>query len=438
MFIRIFFTLIIVILTTSVQAIETLSTLYQLAEQHDPQFKIADSNRLITLESKPQIQATLKPQVTLSGSASEQFSTKNWITGDRYESTNLGYNISLNYALYRQDQHIALQQADSRIAQAETEYEAARQALMERVASRYFDLLASYDGIRFAQENKKAFAEQLKQAKERFEVGYIAITDVEEAQAAFDLATSELILAENQQDNAIESLREIIGTYHKSVATLKADAPLLIPDPTNVDKWTEIALERNPNIIAAQQTVEISRQEIDRQRAANDPVVNLFAEHRYSDSIRGDESSGLATSNSVGVQVTYSLYEGGAISSRIREAQQRHTQALDALEQQRRAVQRQTRNAYLNLESNISQVKALKQAVTSNETARNSVKESVAVGMRTAVDLVGAQRDLYQAQRNYSQARYNYVINTLRLKQAAGLLNAEDLVAISDWLNMTK
>lgn len=434
MFIRIFFITITLVFAISVQATETLSTLYTLAEQHDPQFKIADSNRLIVLESKPQIEATLKPQVTLNGSATEQLSTRNWMSGDVYENTNLGYNISLNYALYRQDQQVALKQTDSRIAQAETEYEAARQALMERVSSRYFDLLASYDGIRFAQENKKAFAEQLKQAKERFEVGYIAITDVEAAQAAFDLANSDLILAENQSDIAIEALREIIGSYHKSVASLKAETPLLVPDPANIEKWTEIALAHNPSIIAAQQAVEISRQEIDKQRAANDPVVNLFAEHRYSDSIRGDETSGLATNNSVGVQVTYSLYEGGAISSRIREAQQRHTQTLDSLEQQHRTVQRQVRNAYLNLESSISQVKALKQAVTSNEAARNSIKESVAVGMRTAVDLVSAQRDLFQAQRNYSQARYNYVINTLRLKQAAGLLNAEDLTAVNDWL----
>lgn len=438
MFRRIFLILLTSVFTTSAQAVETLSTLYQLAEQHDPQFKIADSARLIALENKPQIQATLMPQVTLSGSASERLSTKNWMSGDRYENTNLGYNLSLSYALYRRAQQIALQQTDSQIAQAETEYEAARQSLMERLSSRYFDLLSNYDGIRFAQENKKAFEEQLRQTKERFEVGYVAITDVEQSQAAFDLATSQLIQAENQKDNAIEALREVTGSYHESIATLKTETPLLIPEPTNIEEWTKMALEQNPSVIAAQYAVETARQEIDKQRAANDPVVDLVAEHAYSDAIRGDDTSGYATNNSVGVQITYSLYEGGAISSRIREAQQRYTQALDTLEQQRRTVQRQIRNAYLNLESSISQIKALKQAVHSNEVARDAVKESVAVGMRTIVDLVNAQRDLYQAQLNYSQARYNYVVNTLRLKQAAGLLSVEDLATITEWLDSSK
>jgi outer membrane protein len=427
----------LLIACTPIQA-ETLIELYQLAEQNDPQLQIADQQRLAILEKKVQAHAPLLPQITIGAEARENWSYKNIKFGDSSENTTIGYNLSLNYALYRRDLNIKYEQTDSLIREAEANYEAEKQALIERVAKRYFAVLAANDNLKFVQSAKKAFKRQLKEAQLRFEAGLIAVTDVEEARAGYDLAVADEISAQNELDNAIESLREITGSYHRVLAVLKKNMPLLKPEPYDIDTWTETALEQNPQIIAAQHAIENARQEIDKQRAANSPTVDFVAEHSYDDIIRGDRNfynnRDRAFRNSVGVQLNYQLYEGGAIRSRIREAKRRHDQALGKLERQRRRVQLQIRQAFLSLVSNLSKVKALKQAVKSNETALKAIQTGFELGTRTSVDVMNAQHDLLRAQRNHSNARYDYVVTTLQFKQASGLLTEGDLIAINNWL----
>ncbi|EDN67621.1 Type I secretion outer membrane protein, TolC [Beggiatoa sp. PS] len=415
---------------------ETLLELYQLAEQNDPQLKIANSERIATLETRQQAQAPLLPQVTLGADVTETLTIQQGMFSDIREDTSFGYNVSLRYALYRRDLNIQLEQVDIRIRQTEADYERTRQALMERVASRYFAVLTANDNLKFARSAKEAFQTQLNEAQQRFEVGLIAITDVQEAQAGYDLAIADEIGAQNELDNAHEALREITGTYHGVLARLSEETPLLGPDPQDIDAWTETAMAQNPQIWAAQYTVETARQEIEKQRSAHLPTVDLVGQHSYGDILRGDENpmGEQIMSNSVSVQLSYPLYEGGAIRSRIRESQQRHVQTLDQLEQQRRAVQLQTRQTFLNLLSSISRVKALKQALASTETALKAIQTGFELGTRTSVDVVNARRDLLNAQRNYSGSRYDYVLNTLRLKQAAGLISVEDLNGINNWL----
>ncbi|RKZ92032.1 MAG: type I secretion protein TolC [Candidatus Parabeggiatoa sp. nov. 1] len=431
-----FFLLIGSLLSSPSQA-ETLLELYHLAQQNDPELKIAYSEHLAIAEQKAQAGAPLLPQVTLGANVTETWSKNDGMFGGSRENTGAGYNVSLNYALYRRDLRIQLQQVDSRIKQSEAAYESAKQALMERLAARYFAVLAANDNVEFARSAKTAFKQQLDEAQLRFEVGLIAITDVQEAQAGYDLAVADEILAKNELDNAHEALREITGTYHDVLATLNEDTPLLGPEPADLDKWTQIALEQSPELIAGQAAVETARQEMDKQRAGNWPTIELVGRHSYSDVYRGDENplGNKTRNNSLGIQLSYPLYEGGAIRSRIREAKHRHVQALDRLEQQRRAIQKQTRQAFWSLRSNISRVKALKQALISTETALKSIKTGFELGTRTSVDVVNAQRDLLRAQSNYSRVRYDYVLNTLQLKQAAGLLSQDDLIGINNWLS---
>jgi len=421
--------------SSSVQA-ENLLEIYQLAQQHDPQLKIAHQERLVVLEKKPQARAPLLPQVTLNANVTENWQTDiNLLNRNRdMENTTLGYTISLNYALYRRELNIQFQQVDSQIAQVEANYETARQALMERVSTRYFAILTANDNLKFARSAKKAFQRQLEEAQRRFEVGLIAITDVEEAQAGYDLAIADEILAQNELDTAYEVLREITDTDHFLLASLNKNTPLLNPNTNNIDAWTEVALEQNPNILAAQFVVATARQEIEKQRAANLPSLDLVGQQSFSDTLRGEDDGFNNMNFSIGIQLRYALYEGGAIQSRIRESQQRHVQALDKLEQQRRTVQLQTRQLFYTLLSNTSRVKALKQALVSTETALDSIQTGFELGTRTSVDVVNAQRDLLRVQRDYSKVRYDYVLNTLRLKQAAGVLSQEDLEGINYWL----
>lgn len=416
---------------------ETLLELYEQALQNDPQLKIVESDVLANRQLKPQAQAALAPQLSIGGSVTENISMSDWMTGDNTESTNANYNLSLSYALYRKNLNIAVAQTDSVVAQSEAAYESEKQALMVTLASAFFDILAAQDNVNFARSTKEAFYRQLDQAQKRFEVGLIAITDVQESQAGYDLAVADEIQALNQVDNAVEALREITGSYHDLSQTLHEEMDLVTPDPDNIDEWTSIALDNNPRILAAKHAIDTSIKEIKKQRAAHLPTVDLIAQHSYRDRLRGDNDvfgTATATDNSIGVQVNYLLFEGGGIRARVREAQQRHTQGLDQLTQVQRTVQRQTRNAYLNVLSSISRIKAAKQALTSTETALEAVQIGYEVGTRTSVDVLNARRDLLQAQRDYASSRYAYVLNTLTLKQAAGLIALEDLEKINQWL----
>jgi outer membrane protein len=416
---------------------ETLLELYEQALQNDPQLKIVESDVLANRQLKPQAQAALAPQLSIGGSVTENISMSDWMTGDNTESTNANYNLSLSYALYRKNLNIAVAQTDSVVAQSEAAYESEKQALMVTLASAFFDILAAQDNVNFARSTKEAFYRQLDQAQKRFEVGLIAITDVQESQAGYDLAVADEIQALNQIDNAVEALREITGSYHDLSQTLHEEMDLVTPDPDNIDEWTSIALDNNPRIVAAKHAIDTSIKEIKKQRAAHLPTVDLVAQHSYRDRLRGDNDvfgTATGTDNSIGVQVNYLLFEGGGIRARVREAQQRHTQSLDQLTQVQRTVQRQTRNAYLNVLSSISRIKATKQALTSTETALEAVQIGYEVGTRTSVDVLNARRDLLQAQRDYASSRYAYVLNTLTLKQAAGLIALEDLEKINQWL----
>ncbi len=412
---------------------ENLLELYELAEQNDPQLKIANSERLITAQQKPQAQAPLLPQISLNANAVENWNSN---SGSNTENSTIGYNASLSYALYRRNLNIQLKQVDGKINQAEANYETAKQDLIKRLADSYFAILASSDNVEFAIGAKKAFQQQLKDATQRFDVGMIAITDVQEAQAGYDIAVADVIAAQNRLDNSFETLRAITGSYHSILATLKNKAPIMEPNSSDLDVWTEVALQQNPQILAIQQALEVASQEVVKQRAANYPTLDLVGNYNHSDSIRGDENpqSNNIKGASVGLQLQYSLYSGGLVQARIKEAQQRRIQTIERLEQQRRIVQMQTRQAFLNLVSNISKIKALQQALKSTKTALKAIQTGFDLGTRTSVDVVNAQRDLLRAQSNHSTARYDYVISTFQLKQAVGMLGLDDLKIVNGWL----
>ncbi|MCK5719490.1 MAG: TolC family outer membrane protein [Thiomargarita sp.] len=415
---------------------ETLLELYQLAEQNDPKLKIAYSDYLVALEKKAQVQAPLLPQINLGANVTENWRNDEGMFAGNREDTGVGYNISLNYALYRKTLNIQQKQVNIQVKQAEAIYEGVKQELIGRLATSYFAILAAYDNLQFTKSAKEAFNRQRDEAQQRFDVGLNAITGVQEAQASYDLAVADEIQAQNELDNAYEILREITGNYHKILATLSEYMPLLSPEPVDLETWTKFALVQNPQVRAMQYNIETARQEIEKQRAANLPTIDLVANHRYNDALRGDENplGDRSISNSIAIQLNYPLYEGGAIRSRTREAKIRQMQTIDKLEQQHRSVQSQTRQAFLNLLSNVSRVKALKQALISSKTALKATQTGFELGTRTSVDVVNAQRDLLRVQRDYASTRYNYILSTLHLKQASGSLNEDDLKAINHWL----
>ena len=277
----------------------------------------------------------------------------------------------------------------------------------------------------------EAFEQQLAQSRQRFEVGLIAITDVEEAKAGFDLSRAQLIAAENALDIAQEALRETTGQYQERLAPL-GDVHLVMPEPQDIDKWTEIALERNLRLLAAGHDTETARREIERIQAGHSPVLDAVGSFGLNDSYSG--VLGATKRANVGLRLSLPLYSGGSVLSRTRESRHRYQRTVDLLERERRRAQRETRDAYLGVNSGISRVQALEQAVRSSETAAEAIEAGFQVGTRTSVDVLDAQRDLFRARRDLSEARYGYILNVLRLKRAAGILSEDDLQLISIWL----
>jgi outer membrane protein len=422
-----------------VNAATTLAELFDVSLEADPEYQSAVAANLASQELTPQARSFLLPNLSAGGEARHNYADVRRSAGDT-GSTDWGTqraDISLTQPVYRRDLWIQLEQASLRTKQANAEFAFARQELMLRVAERYFDVLRGRDQLAFAQSALEAFGQQLKQAQQRFEVGLIAITDVEEAQSGFDLATADVIAAENDRDNAREALREVTGVYITDLASLGQGMPLTTPQPADINQWTETALRQNLLITAARHAAANAKEEIDRVTAGHYPTLDLVGRAQYFDSDGGIGS--IATDNQtvdgqVGLQLNIPIYQGGLVVSQTREARSLYQQSLDDLERRRRAVQRQARASYLNLGSEISRVKALTQAVRSTVSAKEAIDAGFQVGTRTSVDVLNAERRVFEARRDLAFSRYDYIINRLTLKQAAGTLSEADIELVNSWL----
>ena len=425
-----------IFLSSRVAAMDLIEV-YTLAETNDPIYRQAVFSYLATQESKPQARALLLPSANLSANTTENDQTISsagfGASGDANFNSH-GYNFDVTQPIFRWDRYLSLKQTDSLIQQAEAEKLSTQQELIIRVSVAYFTVLAAMDNIEFTKAETKSLSRQLEQANQRFEVGLTAITDVHEAQAGFDRATADDILARNLLDNARENLREITGEYITELASLGISMPLVSPEPNDIDQWSKTAESQNMNIIAAKHNMENSRQEINIQNAGHLPTLDLVADHGYRVS-GGRFGDNKIRSTGIGLELNVPIYQGGLISSKSKEARYLYDQSRQRLEQAFRAAQRETRQAYLGVISGISRVAALKQALVSSETALKATETGFEVGTRTAVDVVASERTTLDAKRQHARARYDYLLDSLRLKQAAGTLSPNDLKQISAWLN---
>lgn len=413
-----------------------LAAVYQMAEQSDPTYQQAVYNYRALLETKPQARAGLLPNISLNANTFRNQTdtiSSGFGAGGVSVFNSHRYNLSLSQPLFRWDRYIAYRQSDSIISQANADLLAAKQDLIIRSSTVYFSVLGAYDNMEFARAERRSLSRQLDQAKQRFEVGLTAITDVQEAQAGYDRAVASEIEAQNIIDNALEELREIIGTYLEDYTKLSEDMPLLSPEPESIDEWTSTSLDQSLAVISSQYAVETARRDVELARAGHYPTLDLSASAGFSTS-GGRFGSSSTHSDAIGLELNVPLFSGGAVNSRVKQSIQQLDRQLQALELARRTAQSDTRQAYYGVISGISGVKAFKQALVSSETALQATEAGFEVGTRTAVDVVASERLLLQARRDYSQSRYDYVLDTLRLKQAAGILSTDDLIAIGNWL----
>lgn len=439
-------------ISTPVQA-SSLLEIYQQALQSDPQIHEAEARRMAALEAKPQARGVLLPQVSFGGSyTSSEFdgtsveidsdgSIGNLASASKSDTTQ--WQFTLRQSLFRWDQLVNLRRADKTVTRAEAVREAAQQDLIVRVAQRYFDVLAAEDRLTSINANREAIARQLEQAKQRFEVGLIAITDVQESQAAYDQSVADEIGAKRTLATAREFLREITGEYVSDLDAPGDDFPLLDPNPASQASWVDLSLQQNLNLVASRLDERLARDEISFRRNGHYPTLELVATSGDRD-VRADRSfngspfipaDNDGRSDSIGLEFSIPLFAGGGTSSRVKEAVYLHRASREQLQRVTRATEREARDAYLGVLSEISRVKALEQAVASSRTALQATQAGYEVGTRTIVEVLNSQFALYAAITNFYQSRYEYILNALRLKQAAGTLQVQDLEQIDQWLN---
>lgn len=431
-----------------------LLEVYGLARQSDPVLAAADATRRSVAENLPQARAALLPELSSSVSYTKSDITSSGVIAvdqpdgtlsNRQSTTNAesrGLDLSLNVqqSVYDHANYTRLKSARAVVSRAEHDYQAAVDALAVRVAEAYFAVLTATDALAFAQAEEKAVGRQLEQAEQRFEVGLTAITDVHEARARHDSSTAAVILQENALDDARVALSEITGTFIEQVAGLQAELPLDRPQPAAWQDWVDLAMQHNPVVAAAMRSSEAADFGIDTARAAYLPRLSFTG--RYNDGqdwgqtifdsgARPRSGDGESDGFNVGLTLTIPLDVSGRTQSVIRQSVADHQGALDNLELQRRSITRQTRNAYRAVIAGISEVQARKQALVSAQSALEATEAGFEVGTRTIVDVLLSQQVLFQAQRDYSNSRHNFILNGLRLKRAAGVIEVADLERIN-------
>ena len=434
-----------------------LLEIYQQALQSDPLIREAEANRLASGELKPQARASLLPQVTATGSetrsdsnGAEAFTTpdQNGVpvtTFTDFENRNVestDWRIQLTQTVFRWDQFVALQQAERRVAEAEATYEAAQQELLLRVAQRYFDVLAAEDSLEASEANKAAIAKQLDQSRQRFEVGLIAVTDVQESQAAFDQAVADEIAAKRTLANTINLLAEVTGETITDLAKVGAEIPLVAPEPADENAWVMQALNQNLNLIASRMSAEAASKEVGVRRGARYPTLDLVVTRSSSETELERSNQGSAfndifsgqDSDSISLQLSVPVFTGLRNNSRVREAVYLHRAARERAQRLARETERTTRDAYLGVLTDISRTQALQQALRSSEVALEATQAGFEVGTRTTVDVLDAQRNVFNARTQFLRARYDYLVNVLRLKQASGTLRVQDLERVNSLL----
>lgn len=358
----------------------------------------------------------------------------------------MNWGFTLNQSLFRWDKIVNLRRADKLVARAEAEREAAQQDLIVRVTQRYFDVLAAEDRLTARHANRNAIARQLEQAKQRFDVGLTAITAVQESQAAYDSAVADEIAAKRALATAREFLREITGQYVTELAAPSDKLPLSTPTPNKEEEWIDMAHAQNLALVSSRIDEELARDEISFRKNGHYPTLELVAStgdqnsdvYRVTPGLPDFTNDSSSSRDSIGVQFNVPLFAGGGTSSRVREAVYLHRASREQLQRVTRETERATRDAYLGVLSEISRVNALKRAVESNQTALEATQAGFEVGTRTIVNVLDSQFNLYLSITNYYQSRYDYLLNAMRLKQAAGTLQVQDLEMLERFLEDRK
>ena len=426
--------------TFSAHAADLLQT-YYAAQGQDSVFAAARGAQRAGKEKLTQGRATLLPSVNITANTTENdVTTNNTFSGaqqtQKYNST--GYGVTLVQPLFRQNNWQQYTQSELLVAQSDAQFKNAEQDLILRSAQAYFDVLAAQDAVNLAAAQKIAIAEQLAQAKRNFEVGSATITDTLEAQARFDLVDAQAIVAQSNLEIKERTYQQLTNAMPKDLQAVGTAFKPEMPQPGDAEKWVEQAQQGNLQLAVAKAGAELADKEVVRNRGGHYPTLDLVATYNQTTAGANAGYTGTGydtTVATVGLQLNIPLFQGGSTQSKWREAEANRDRANAELESTRRNVDLQTRQAYSGVVNGMSQVMALEQALKSSEKLLEASKLGQEVGVRTNLDVLNAQQQLYSTRKDLAQAKYNYLISRLKLKAATGSLAEDELVVVNQALH---
>jgi outer membrane protein len=417
---------------------EDLLQVYRDARAHDPTLAAAQANWQATQERVPQARALLLPNVNVTGALNGTTYDASVHTDPRVDVNGRSFlggslTVQASQPLYRYANKVALDQAREQVEQSDFSLASVRQDLILRVAQAYFDVLLAQFNVELAESQKAAVSEQLAQAKRNFEVGVATITDTNEAQARYDAIVAQQIAAANDLENRRAALRAIIGRAPGELKRLGPGFEPQLPAPDSVDAWIDRALASNIQVRIAQYNLDIATLEVERQRAGHLPTLDLVGSFG-TQAATGSTQVGV-TNNArqavVGLALTVPIYQGGFVDSKVREALALQDTARQNLEGARRNALFGAQTGFAGVTSAVASVKAFEQALVSAQTAYESNRTGQEVGVRTNLDVLNTQQQVYQTRRDLAQAYFNYLMGVLRLESAVGTLDEQDLAEVN-------
>ncbi len=416
-----------------------LLTVYELALDRDPTLKQALAQRNAVRQNRPLAISQLLPNINATATSSSVdniiLSNTEFDVADAGVIRSYGYSLNAQQSIIDLGKWFTLNEADYTVTSADAAYVASEQALIIRVAQSYFEVLNAADVLTFTQAEKNSLEQQLRQVQEKFNVGLVAITDLNDFRAKFDESVANELTAQNALDDAKERLKIIIGQTNIDLAPLKTELPLQPPSPSDMERWVEFAQINNPVLTSAEAEMNAKKNTVSVERSQHLPSV-------YATGSFGEGETGLWLSPegntdsgwSFAINAQMNLFAGGGIEAAVRKAQYNYEDSREAFEETRRTTISNARIAYRGVLTAMSQVQAFTQAVISAQSALQANEASYEVGVKTSIDVLNSLSRLYDQQRNLAASRYSYILEMLKLKQAAGTLNMEDVRLVNQWL----
>lgn len=420
-----------------------LIDVFHAAQSQDAEFAAALASHQAAQEKLPQGRSLLLPNVSLNANTTRHQDNVQYLNASpalpfpqgTFKYNSHGYGATLVQPLFRMQNWEAYSESELQVVQADAQFKIAENDLILRVAQAYFDVLMAQDDVDLAEAQKAAISEQLEQAKRNFEVGTATITDTHEAQSRYDLTNAQEIAAQSNLEIKKRALQQMTNTMPDNLLRLGDQFNPEPPQPANMEKWVEQAQLNNLQLKVAETATEIADKEVSRNRGGHYPTIDLVANYSKNYASGGTFGVGSDTrSTAVGVQLNLPLFQGGMVQSKLRESEANRDRARDELENTHRNVALRTRQAYLGVVNGMAQVQALQQALKSSQSLLASSKLGQEVGVRTNLDVLNAQQQLYSTRRDLYHAEYNYLLSQLRLKAAVGILAEVDVSAINHYL----